>query len=137
MPRQRILWFAISLLILSSLACNAFAGAPEPGLTLPPPPVTETDAASLSDGEIGLAPTATLPGAITDVPLVDAAGNPLLEALIDVNVRTGPGVIYGRDGFLFAGETAAVLGHDPVSGWWKIACPGRSDGPECWVSGGA
>lgn len=137
MPRQRILWFAISLLILSSLACNAFASAPEPGLTLPPPPVTEAETTTLPDGIMGLAPTATLPGALTDTPLVDAAGNPLLEALIDVNVRTGPGVIYGRDGFLLAGETAAVLGRDPVSGWWKIDCPGRSDGTECWVSGGA
>ena len=32
MSRQRIFWFAITILILSSLACNAFAGDLEPGL---------------------------------------------------------------------------------------------------------
>ncbi|MCP4426587.1 MAG: hypothetical protein GY803_19005 [Chloroflexi bacterium] len=139
MPRQRIIWFAISLLILSSLACNAFAGnSSEPSLELPPPPITETDIALTPDGELGLAPTATLPSADpTDAPLVDPEGNPLLEALVDVNIRTGPGVQYDRDGFLFAGETVRAIGRDPVSGWWKIECPGRSTGRECWVSGGA
>jgi dipeptidyl aminopeptidase/acylaminoacyl peptidase len=69
--------------------------------------------------------------------LVDASGSPLLEALVDVNIRTGPGVQYNRDGFLFTGETARILGRDPESSWWKIECPGRSDGSSCWVSGGA
>lgn len=137
MSRQRIFWFAISVLILSSLACNAFAGDPEPGLTLPPPPVSVTDGTPPPVIVLDIAPTATLPGGVTDVPLVDASGSPLLEALVDVNIRTGPSVQYNRDGFLFGGETALVLGRDPASGWWKITCPGRSDGTSCWVSGGA
>jgi hypothetical protein len=136
MSHKRTIWFAVGLLILSSLACNAFAGEPEPALTLPPPPVGVTDVAPITNEEVVLAPTATLPGAVTDVPIVDAGGNPLLEALVDVNIRTGPGVQYNRDGFLFAGETAQVVGQDPVSGWWKVACPSRSSGAECWVSGG-
>jgi dipeptidyl aminopeptidase/acylaminoacyl peptidase len=136
MSRQRIFWFAISVLILSSLACNAFAGSPEPGLTLPPPPVSMTDGTPPPPTVLDIAPTATLPGGATVIPLVDANGSPLLEALVDVNIRTGPGVQYNRDGFLFGGETALVLGRDPASGWWKIACPGRSDGSSCWVSGG-
>ena len=136
MSRQRIFWFAVLVLILSSLACNAFAGDPEPGLTLPPPPVSVTDGTPPAPIVLDIAPTATLPGAVTDVPLVDSAGNPLLEALVDVNVRTGPGVQYNRDGFLFGGETARVLGRDPQNSWWKIECPGRADGTSCWVSGG-
>ncbi len=137
MFRQRMLWFAIVLLILSSLACNAFAGGSvEPSLEMPPPPVTETEMTAVPEDAPGLAPTATLPGAVTDVPLVDTEGNPLLEALVDVNLRVGPGVQYDRDGFLFAGETAPVIGRDPVSGWWKVVCPGRSTGTQCWVSGG-
>ncbi len=136
MSRQRIFWFAISVLILSSLACNAFAGSPEPGLTLPPPPVSVTDGTPPPPIVLDIAPTATLPGGATAIPLVDANGSPLLEALVDVNIRTGPSVQYNRDGFLFGGETAQVLGRDPASGWWKITCPGRSDGISCWVSGG-
>jgi hypothetical protein len=103
---------------------------------MPPPPITTTDSAPPATIVLDLAPTATLPGAVTDVPLVDSTGNPLLEALVDVNVRTGPGVQYNRDGFLFGGETARLLGRDPASGWWKIECPGRSDSTSCWVSGG-
>lgn len=137
MSRQRIFWFAVSILILSSLACNAFAGSPEPGLTLPPPPVTMADGTPPAPIVLDIAPTATLPGGATAVPLVDASGNPLLEALVDVNVRTGPGVQYNRDGFLFTGETARILGRDPESGWWKIECPDRADGASCWVSGGS
>jgi dipeptidyl aminopeptidase/acylaminoacyl peptidase len=137
MSPKRIFWFAISVLILSSLACNAFAGNPEPGLTLPPPPISVTGGTSPPTVMLDIAPTATLPGAATDVPLVDVTGNPLLEALVDVNVRTGPGVQYNRDSFLFAGETARVLGRDSGSGWWKIECPGRADGSSCWVSGGS
>ena len=135
MSRSQTIWLAISLLILSSLACNAFAGEIEPGLTLPPPAAV-TEATATPGAALDLAPTATLPGGATEAPLVDATGRPLLEALVDVNVRTGPSVQYVRDGFLFAGEAARVLGRDPASGWWKIECPGRSEGSECWVSGG-
>ena len=32
---------------------------------------------------------------------------------------------------------AAILGRDEPSGWWKIECPERAEGSECWVSGSA
>ena len=55
----------------------------------------------------------------------------------DLNVRAGPGVGYERVGFLLRDETAVILGRDEASGWWKIACPPRAEGSECWVSGSA
>ncbi|NHZ72520.1 MAG: hypothetical protein GWP17_05500, partial [Aquificales bacterium] len=60
-----------------------------------------------------------------------------IAALVDVNIRLGPGVAYARDSFVLKGETAVVLGHHSESGWWKIVCPERADGNVCWVSGGS
>ena len=126
-------WSAISLLVLATLACNAFAGRPSNALP-PPPTVTPT-----IDGQTGvtpetpvIAPTATLPGEPTLEP---AQGT--VRVLVDLNVRSGPGVGFERVGFMLSGDSAPVLGRDGPSGWWKIVCPPRADGDDCWVSGGA
>ena len=88
-----------------------------------------------------IAPTATLAGGFpaTATPIVaePVDGEPLLRALVDVNIRVGPGVAYERDSFVLKGETAVVLGRHAESGWWKIVCPERSEGNVCWVSGGS
>ena len=60
MFRQRPLLFTISILILTSLACNAFAGNVEPGLELPPPSIsdmTSTPDEAPDETTIELAPT--------------------------------------------------------------------------------
>ncbi len=142
MSGKRTVLFAFVLLGLVSLACNAFAGEPEPGVPLPPPVVEQGETAVptvSTDGAVGLAPTATLPGESTGTEenTPENSGLPSLVALVDINVRTGPGVIYDRDGFLFKGESVLILGQDPTTGWWKIECPSRASGNECWVSGGA
>jgi hypothetical protein len=80
----------------------------------------------------GLAPTATLPG---DPSPQAAQGT--LRILVDLNIRSGPGVQNDRVGFLRKNDLAIVLARDPNSGWWKIECPPQADGNECWVSGGA
>ena len=40
MLRERYFWFLVSLLVLSSLACNAFAGERE--VVIAPPPTSAT-----------------------------------------------------------------------------------------------
>jgi hypothetical protein len=147
MKRHRYLWILVGLLVFASLACNAFAGEPlEPTLPRPDLPgsgdVDGDDMAELPTAVIrNIAPTATLAGEFppTATPIVaePVDGNAVLRALVDVNIRMGPGVAYGRDSFLFGGETAVVLGRHAESGWWKIVCPERSDGNVCWVSGGS
>ena len=135
MLRHRSAWFAIALLILTSLACNAFAGGDlEPTLELPPPAVTGQDT-TLTPAVGGLAPTATVIGAAGETP--PASNVSAISVLVDLNVRSGPGVHYERVGFLLQGETAPVVGVDPATGWWKIECPPRAEGTECWVSGGS
>ena len=129
-----IVWLGLALLIMVTLACNAFAGQVEPSLppapqpTVPGGPGAPTPLTGTAPG--GIAPTATLPGEATP-----ATGGGTLRMLSDLNVRAGPGVGYERVGFLLRDETAVIVGQDPASGWWKIECPPRADGNECWVSG--
>ena len=138
MFRQRPLLFAIASLIFATLACNAFSGNVEPALELPPPSISDlTSTPNGNGGEpIDLAPTATLPGPQPTIDTPDGA--PTVRILVDLNVRSGPGVQYNRVGFLLANDTAPVLGSDPNTGWWKITCPATvTTVTECWISGGA
>ena len=88
------------------------------------------------DTTIELAPTATLPGAQPTAASGD--GSPTVRVLVDLNVRSGPGVQYNRVGFLLANANAPLIGRDPNTGWWKITCPASiTIATECWISGGA
>jgi hypothetical protein len=131
--RDRVtIWLGLTLLLFATLACNAFAGREELGLPPPPnPTATPGLGASGTPGASGLAPTATLPGDPTALP---AQGT--LRILVDLNVRGGPGVSHPRVGFLLRDERVTVVGRDEASGWWRIQCPPRAEGNECWVSGG-
>lgn len=117
-------------LLFSSLACNAFAGRAN---TLPPPPIaTATSSVGESSTEPNFAPTATFP---VDTPMEDVQGS--LRILVDLNIRSGPGVSYDRVGFLLRERRVTVIGRDPQSGWWRIQCPEDAEGDACWVSGGS
>ncbi len=143
MIRTRYIFFIIIVLVVTSLACNAFAGNVEPEFELPPPTFVTTLTPGTAEGEATVpsaAPTVTLPGTGTQV-----AGNtavpitgPFATVLVDLNVRAGPGVQYDRVGFLLQGESVPIVGRDPLSGWWKIQCPANvTDSADCWISGGA
>jgi uncharacterized protein YgiM (DUF1202 family) len=131
MNDRAIARWGILILLFSSLACNAFAGRVD---TLPPPPANPTPTATSAAPTPlpGLAPTATLPGEIAP-----EAAEGTVRILVDLNIRSGPGVSYDRVGFLLKGDRAQVVGRDPVGGWWQIVCPPGVDGRSCWVSGGS
>ncbi|WP_420629769.1 hypothetical protein [Candidatus Leptofilum sp.] len=140
MLRQHPLLFFISILFLATLACNAFAGEAEPAISVPPPAVTVVDGTAVPNEEApiaDIAPTATLPGGDAGDGTAVANGNPFVTILVDLNIRSGPGVVYDRLGFFLQNSTAQVLGQDPVSGWWLVACPSDISAPQCWVSGGS
>ncbi|MBP6015388.1 MAG: SH3 domain-containing protein [Candidatus Promineofilum sp.] len=114
----------------TSLACNAFAGRSN---TLPPPPIpTAAPESAATPGEANLAPTVTLPA---DEPIEQVQGT--VRILVDLNIRSGPGVRFDRVGFLLKDERVAVIGRDSQSGWWQIKCPENDNVPACWVSGGS
>lgn len=116
----------IAMLMFASLACNAFAGNLEP---LPEPPQISERPTSTATPTTMVA-TVTLDG----TALADDA---TVSMLVDLNVRSGPGVQYERVGFLSKGTSVAVTGVDKQSGWWKIQCPESLNGEQCWVSGGS
>ncbi len=125
MVRDKALGITILALILTSLACNAFAGNLE---LLPPPPITAVD-------EIAAA-AATEPAAAVPLPALSTLSIGRVTVLVDLNVRSGPGVQYDRVGFLLKNDAVPVIGVHPETGWWKIECPDIDSGSECWVSGG-
>lgn len=55
-----------------------------------------------------------------------------VQALVNVNIRSGPGTNYGVVGSIFAGQTAQVTGAMPDGGWWRVICPDGSVG-SCFV----
>ncbi len=142
MIRTRYIVFLIGVFFVTSLACNAFAGNVEPEFELPPPTfvTTLTPGTPAAEATVpGAAPTVTLPGTGTQVAENTAVPitGPFATVLVDLNVRTGPGVQYDRVGFLLQGDSVPIIGRDPLSGWWKIQCPVTLTGPDCWISGGA
>ncbi len=124
MERHRVLWFFLAILIIMSLACNAFAGNQQP--LIEPPPTVDNSLEPTVSGD--LAPTATLP--------VAGQSNVTVRMLVDLNVRSGPSVQYDRVGFLLQDDEAPVVGRHEESGWWLIECPDNVDEEQCWVSGG-
>jgi hypothetical protein len=90
-----------------------------------------TSAVGMPD-EPSLAPTVTLPA---DPPMEAVQGT--LRILVDLNIRSGPGVRFDRVGFLLGDQRVTVVSRDPQSGWWRIQCPDDAEGAECWVSGGS
>lgn len=130
MRDRSVMWWAILVLLFSTIACNAFAGRTE---SLPPPPIpTALPAPGTPSSQPGLAPTATLPAEATP-------GEPQgsVRILVDLNIRSGPGVRFERVGFLLKDQRAVVIGRDEPSGWWRIECPPDAEGSICWVSGGS
>lgn len=55
-----------------------------------------------------------------------------IQALVNVNIRSGPGTGYGIVGRVFAGQTAQVTGSTPDNGWWQVICPDGNVG-NCFV----
>jgi uncharacterized protein YgiM (DUF1202 family) len=58
---------------------------------------------------------------------------PLLMAMTDLNIRSGPGIAYPNVGLLPADQTAEVTGRSPDGEWWQIKLFGRPD-ERGWVS---
>jgi len=61
---------------------------------------------------------------------------PMLTALVAVNVRAGPGMDYPTVGALFTGQSAPITGINAEGTWWQIVYPPNSTG-RGWVTGGA
>ncbi|MFN4292983.1 MAG: SH3 domain-containing protein [Thermoflexales bacterium] len=64
---------------------------------------------------------------------VEVRGTPVTQvaALVNLNIRSGPGLRYAVVGMLRPGHRVAVTGLSDDYNWWRIRCP---RGGVCWVS---
>ena len=117
---------------LTSLIARAPTPAPTPTRT---PKPTFTPAPAATDTPIptntpNVPPTPSSPPTpvATPTPITQPEATVAIKAL---NVRSGPGVAYGRVGQVKEGEKLKVLGRTEASDWLKIV---TGDGKEGWVS---
>ncbi len=139
-----LLWRVVLLgLLLTAVACGGGSSEPETTeLDETPPEIILVTATIIQDSNP--AGTEAVPqeeqGATDDTPALEippaTEGQPAMTALVGLNVRRGPGTIYGIVGALRAGSTVEIIGRSPDGFWWKITCP-PGVGGECWSSAGA
>lgn len=92
------------------------------------PVVTITDTAEISAPDSSGALSAK--EAVTTIsPLTTT-----LSVLTDLNIRSGPGVVYPVIGNYFSEAAALVIGESQNRAWLKIECPDELNLEECWVS---
>jgi len=60
-------------------------------------------------------------------------GQPMVTAITNLNIRSGPGTAYPVLGFLLARQTAEVTGISTDAGWWQIKFSGAAD-DRGWLS---
>ncbi|MCB0172923.1 MAG: SH3 domain-containing protein [Anaerolineae bacterium] len=113
--------------------------------TLSPTPATSPNSAALLAPEPDLiAPTATpvlaptFTAASSDRLVSTSSGpqannEPTLTALVNLNVRAGPGADYPVLGSLTPGQSFQINGKNPEGTWWQIVYP-SSSGSLAWVS---
>lgn len=80
----------------------------------------------------GVPPETGVP--VGETPAANASG-PMVTALVNLNVRSGPGVDYPAIGALPAGQSALIVGQNGEGSWWQVVYQSGS-GPG-WISGSA
>lgn len=93
---------------------------------------TPTIAAGVSETAVPPTPFITPLPSATAVTVLDTAVQYVM-AVVDVNMRRGPGTSYDVIGWVAAGQTAKVTGISSDNGWWRVTCADGSTG-SCWVT---
>ena len=80
----------------------------------------------------GASAQTTTPTATPGTPTPTVPSTPMLTALTDLNIRTGPGTFYDLIGLLPAGAKAEITGRDETRQWWQIRSNLGTDG-RAWI----
>ena len=103
-------------------------------------PTAQLPATATSTVESIATPTATVVTPLATVPPqptaieVSTTTVQYVQALTDINIRSGPGTGYRVVGWVAGGQTAKVTGVNSVTGWWRVVCPDGTTG-NCRVTG--
>jgi len=114
--------------------------------TLPPTdtpvPTTPPTATLTPTTSPSLTPSPTLTPTGTTASTVLPSGTPAVvptfwlevkPGISDVQVRTGPGTLYGSLGEVNAGDRLNVIGKHPSTNWLKVCCVGPNKDIEGWL----
>ncbi len=101
------------------------AGAGQAGAVMTPTPAPAESGEASTGDSLAVEPTATPAPAQPDWAAV--------TALVNLNVRQGPGLDYPVIGQLQTGQTAQITGKSQDGSWWQIVYPPNSD-QRAWVS---
>jgi len=83
-----------------------------------------TSVVSTPGSEVSAVPAATGAPSTTAEVVDEVLGEPIVTALVGVNVRSGPGVEYAPPiGWLARGQSARITGRDAAGTWWQIEYP--------------
>ncbi len=82
-------------------------------------------------GDLAATTATPTPTPATPTPTIPTA--PTLKTLTDLNVRSGPGLVYDLIGLLPAGASAEVTGRSEDQQWWQIRFAPAANGVG-WVS---
>ncbi len=80
------------------------------------------------------APVISSPSPVQASPQIPPTGGPTLSVNEPTNCRAGPGMAYDLLGYLYPGDTVAVVGYDPALNYWILLHPRNNQ--TCWVWGG-
>ncbi len=130
MKKRRILFSVIAILGLM-ISCNLPSAAPADSVTETPSATADVNSGAL----ITDTPTLTATGVAvsTETPTLTAtACSPTVIANTPVNVRSGPGIVYGIIGALVQGGSAKIAGKNYDGTWWYIDFVGGDSG-HGWV----
>jgi hypothetical protein len=122
MKKNRNLHFALSMLLIASLACS-----------LPGSPPAEAPTQEVITVVVTATPEEESAPQPTDEPAPTEAVSDKATTTLnqDLNVRTGPGTAYPVIVSLAGGTTVDIIGKNSDGSWWLVALPSGDSG---WVS---
>lgn len=123
--------YAIMAIWLSIVSCNLplAGGQPTPTPTGVTPTLSTVVPTSLGSTAVPTIPATQSPTNTVVIP--PTACTPIVTSNDSVNIRSGPGTVYGMVGALPPGSTASVAGKNAAGSWWYINYSGTTG----WVSG--
>ena len=128
------MWILLGIVIMLLSACQVEAsplGTVPGGSTIRiSGTATPSDAPAPGTATALVVPTATQTAETSTVEVLPTDVQ-LITALVNVNIRSGPGLDYDVVSFLSAGQSRAVNGVSQDNGWWSISCPNSNSG--CWI----
>lgn len=74
-----------------------------------------------------------IPSSTTNNDYVVPTPPQYLIALVNLNLRSGPGFNFAVEGRMLVGEQAHVTGASPDGQWWRVTCTVDASS-NCWVS---